>query len=84
MPDWAKIRAELRRPHVTMMLLWHEDREQHPDGYGYSQFSAQYLCFAKTIDVVMRQEHKAGECLFVDFVLGKAPNLRHLSTLGHQ
>ncbi|MGC8466139.1 MAG: hypothetical protein ACP5O0_09475 [Acidimicrobiales bacterium] len=73
MPDWAKIHAELPRPHVTMMLLWHEYRELYPDGYGYSQFCAHYLCFAKTIDVVMRQEHKAGERLFVDLPGGKLP-----------
>ena len=24
MPDWAKIHFELRRPHVTRLLLWHE------------------------------------------------------------
>jgi transposase len=38
MPDFKAIDAELRRPHVTLALLWLEYREAHPDGYAYSQF----------------------------------------------
>src|SRR3989304_167636 len=37
-PDWAQLRTELRRKGVTLRLLWVEDREGHPDGYGYRQF----------------------------------------------
>jgi hypothetical protein len=29
---------ELRRPEVTLQLLWEEHRAAHPDGYGYSRF----------------------------------------------
>ncbi len=29
---------ELTRPHVTRHLLWQEYRQDHPGGYGYSQF----------------------------------------------
>jgi hypothetical protein len=35
-PDWAEIHRELRRPGVTLQLLWEEHRGVHPDGYGYS------------------------------------------------
>jgi transposase len=66
-PDWHGVHRELRRPGVTLMLLWHEYREVHPDGYGYSQFCHHYRAFQQTLDLVMRQEHKAGEKLFVDF-----------------
>ena len=59
--------VELRRAHVTLMLLWLEYREDFPDGYGYSQFCELYRRWARHVDVVMRQEHKAGEKLFVDF-----------------
>ena len=42
-PDWAKVHRELRRPHVTLSLLWEEYREEHPDdGYGYSRFCELY------------------------------------------
>jgi transposase len=58
---------ELRRPGVTLMLLWFEYRETYPEGYAYSQFCVHYKTWRKHLDVVMRQEHKAGEKLFVDF-----------------
>jgi len=66
-PDWQKVQCELRRPHVTLMLLWHEYKESFPDGYGYSQFGERYLAWHRQVDVVMRRHHKAGEKLFVDF-----------------
>lgn len=67
LPDWKAVHGELRRKGVTLMLLWLEYRETHPDGYGYSQFCHRYRLFNSTVDVVMRQEHRAGEKCFVDF-----------------
>jgi transposase len=67
LPEWQKVHLELRRAHVTLTLLWLEYREDFPDGYGYSQFCELYRRWARHVDVVMRQEHKAGEKLFVDF-----------------
>jgi transposase len=37
-PDTAYVLRELRKKHVTLQLLWQEYRQQHPDGYGYTQF----------------------------------------------
>ena len=37
-PDWAGIHRELKRPGVTLSLLWEEYRAVHPEGYGYSRF----------------------------------------------
>jgi transposase len=67
LPDWEKVHAELRRPHVTLMLLWLDYKESHPDGYAYTQFCELYRRWQRHLDVVMRQQHKAGEKLFVDF-----------------
>ncbi len=67
LPDWNHVHRELRRPAVTLMLLWHEYREDHPDGYSYSQFCLHYRAFQRRVDLPMRQEHRAGEKLFVDF-----------------
>jgi hypothetical protein len=39
-PDWPAIHRELRRPGVTLQLLWEEHRGAHPDGYGYSRYVA--------------------------------------------
>ena len=36
-PDWAYIHHELRRPGVTLMLLWEEYRQREPGGYSYSR-----------------------------------------------
>jgi transposase len=52
---------------VTLQLLWVEYREAHPDGYGYSQFANLYRQWRGRVDVTMRESHRAGEKLFVDF-----------------
>ena len=39
-PDWAALARELKRPGVTMMVLWEEYREAHSGGYGYSRYVA--------------------------------------------
>jgi transposase len=67
LPDWLYIHSELRRKGVTLSLLWQEYKAQHPTGYQYSQFCYWYRQWAKKIDPVMRQEHRAGEKLFVDY-----------------
>ena len=41
-PDWARVHTELRRPGVTLMLLWLEHKEDFPDGYSYTQFTVHY------------------------------------------
>jgi transposase len=66
-PDFNYVHAELKKRAVTLMLLWIEYRETHPDGYGYSQFCALYRAWRRHVDVVMRQSHRGGEKLFVDF-----------------
>jgi len=36
-PDWTEVHRELRRPGVTLMLLWDEYRATTPGGYQYSR-----------------------------------------------
>jgi transposase len=67
LPDWALLHRELRHKGVTLALLWHEYKAAHPEGYQYSWFCEQYRTWAGRLDVVMRQEHRAGEKLFVDY-----------------
>ena len=67
LPDWNHVHLELRRPGVTLQLLNLEYLEQHPDGYQYSQFCERYRRWQRHLDVVMRQEHRAGEKMFIDF-----------------
>lgn len=65
--DWVKINQELKRKHMTLMLLWNEYRELYPMGLGYSQFCDLYLRWKKQLDTWMRQDHKAGEKMFIDY-----------------
>ncbi len=74
LPDFASLHQELRsHRHVTLQLLWHEYKEVHPQGYQYSQFCEIYRQWSKKIDVVLRQSHRAGEKLFVDWAGDKIP-----------
>jgi transposase len=66
MPDFGQIHRELKSPNVTLQLLWEEYKESSPTGYNYSWFCAQYGAWARQLDVVLRQEHRAGEKMFVD------------------
>ncbi len=67
LPDCPYIHQELRKKHVTLMLLWVEYKETHPDGYQYTQFCDYYRAWRKKLNLSMRQVHKAGEKAFSDF-----------------
>ena len=67
LPDWEKVRKELKKRNVTQRLLWEEYRETYPLGNGYSQYCDLYRGYVKKLDPPMRQNHKAGEKLFVDY-----------------
>ena len=66
-PDWAAVRTELGRRHMTLQLLWAEYMRDHTDGYSYSWYCEKYRAWRKTTDPVMRQEYVFGEKLFVDW-----------------
>src|SRR6185312_11954375 len=66
-PDWTAVHRELRRPGVTLQLLWEEHRAAHPDGYGYSRFCEHYRAWEARLSPTMRQSHVAGERMFVDY-----------------
>jgi transposase len=72
-PDWSEIHRELRRKGVTLFLLWEEYKQAHPQGYQYSWFCHQYREWAGKLDLVMRQEHRGGEKMFVDYAGQSAP-----------
>jgi transposase len=66
-PDWATVHHELKRKGVTLFLLWQEYKAATPDGLQYSWFCHTYRAWASKLDLVMRQSHRAGEKLFVDY-----------------
>jgi transposase len=66
-PDPLWIHTERQRKGVTLELLHHEYLEQHPNGYRYTQFCEYYRRWCKKRRLSMRQVHRAGEKLFVDY-----------------
>ena len=66
-PDWASVHQELTHKGVTLLLLWQEYKAREPGGFQYSWFCQAYRAWAGKLDVVMRQSHRAGEKLFVDY-----------------
>jgi hypothetical protein len=77
-PDYGRIHQELRRKGVTLMLLWEEycaqvsdehTPEQPVKPWRYSQFCENYRQFAKRLKRSMRQIHRAGEKLFIDYAV---------------
>ena len=73
-PDFSSIRQQLQtHRHLTLQLVWEEYRETHQGGYSYSRFCELYRNWARKLDVVLRQEYRAGEKLFVDYAGDKIP-----------
>ena len=67
-PDWASLHNELlTHKNLTLMLLWQEYKEREPSGYQYSQFCDLFRYWRGKLDLSMRQEHRAGEKMFVDY-----------------
>ena len=58
---------ELKRAHVTRMLLWIEYKKRDPGGYEYSQFCYHLQQAQKSSQVTMVISHEVGDMLFVDF-----------------
>src|SRR5262245_59330977 len=58
-PDYASIHKELRKPNVTLQLLWEEYKQEHPTGYGHSRFNDLYNAWSRRLDLVLRQDHGA-------------------------
>ena len=74
--DYGRIHQALHRKGMTLALLWEEYCAQVGDEYDpnnpvkpwrYSQFCENYRQFAKRLKRSMRQIHRAGEKLFIDY-----------------
>jgi transposase len=73
-PDFGAIRRQLQtHRNLTLQLAWEEYREADPNGYSYSRFCELYRDWARQLDVVLRQEYRAGEKWFIDYAGDKIP-----------
>jgi transposase len=74
MPDFEYLHAERKKPGVTLQLLHLEYLQKHAEGYRYTAFCERYRDWLKRRGLTMRQEHLAGEKLFIDYA-GKKPHI---------
>ena len=62
------IHQELKRKGVTLQLLWEEYEKAHgQSAYRYSQFCLHYHEYRGRLARSMRQVHRAGEKVFIDY-----------------
>ena len=66
-PDYALIHQELKRPGVTLQLLWEEYAQANALAYKYTSFCIKYREWAEVLKRSMRQVHVGGEKLFIDY-----------------
>lgn len=72
--DFTNIHHELKsNKQVTLLLLWEEYRLRNEMLYSYAHFAKLYRDWLATQPSVMRQNHKAGDKLFVDYSGDKVP-----------
>lgn len=68
LPCWEDVHKDLKRKGVTQQLLWEEYVQEYPGhSYSYPQYCVLYRAWSKKQKRSMRQTHKAGEKLFVDY-----------------
>lgn len=72
-PDYEYLDKELKRAGVTLQLLWSEYKQDNPGGYQYEMFCLLYNRWKNKQSICMRQNHKAGEKLFIDYDGDKIP-----------
>ncbi len=83
-PDWELVHRELKRKGVTLALLWDEYKAANPEGFQYSWFCEHYRRWLGKLDVVMRQTHRAGEKLFVDYAGQTVPLIERATGEVHE
>jgi len=83
-PEWSVVHRELKRKGVTLQLLWDEYKVANPEGFQYSWFCEHYRRWLGKVDVVMRQNHRAGEKLFVDYAGQTVPVIDRATGAVHE
>lgn len=80
----SSLADELKKPHVTRMVLWEEYRRQQPEGYGYTQFCEHLSRFLKVQNAVMHHEHVPAACMMFDFAGDTIPVVNeHSGEISH-
>ena len=73
-PDFAAVHKQLEtEKNLTLQLLWDEYIKEHPNGYKYSRFCELFREWSVARNLTLRQPHKAGEKVFVDYAGATIP-----------
>ncbi|MDA3823840.1 MAG: IS21 family transposase [Bacteroidales bacterium] len=71
LPNFENLEAELKRPHVTNGLLWMEYLVQCKNSglqpYSISQFNTLLREYSQKMNISLRQDHRPGEVLELDW-----------------
>jgi len=65
--EFTYIEKELKRPGVTLYLLWEEYAQHTQGGFSYSRFCHHYRMWKGKQKPDMHMEHKAGDKMYADF-----------------
>ena len=49
LPDWSEVHKEMKQKGVALALLWEEYKQEHPDGYLYTQYCEYYRRWKKDL-----------------------------------
>jgi len=75
---------ELKRPGVTLDLLWQEYKREDPSGYNRTQFCHYFKVWRESLEVTMHIAHKAGEAMFVDYTGKKMMVYERATEIGRE
>ena len=64
---FPKVEREIKRPGVTLLMMWELYIKEHPSGYAKTQFYHHYSKWVKKTSPLMHMMHKAGDKMYVDF-----------------
>ena len=78
-PDWPRIASELKRKGMTLSLLWHEYRETHPDGFGYTWYCCRFAEYESRVKPTYRSRHVAGVAMECDYAGQTIPIIDRLT-----
>lgn len=65
--DFSALEAEMRRPHMTLQILWEEYHAAYPEGLGRTRFYEGFRAWRTARALPMKMLHKGGDKLFVDY-----------------
>lgn len=64
---FSRAEKQLKKPGMTLLLLWEAYLTEQPNGYGKTQFYTYYQRWKGTMNPSMRIDHKAGDKMYVDY-----------------